>query len=414
MAKRETPHSPIDKMAEQLANRVVDRFASVDKWKKTWLETSTLNAPFNAQTGEHYKGYNAISLLLSALDQGFEDPRWMTYKQAKDGNMQVKKGSKGSTIGFFNVTPVTDQSLVPRGMHLSAANREILLQAFSPRGIKTYGDLRQQDRPGDFVANLTGNPYLGKRIDSILHEIAQGQAADVVFRSYTVFNGQQIEGMPEYIPASAPEDIGRIHTAERIIDNSGVFIDIGRGRNPAYALGIDTITMPSPEQFTSVYGYYAAFLHELSHASGHPERNNRDMSQAGYAREELIAEFATMLITTRTGLKMDNAHFDNHAAYLKGWSQAISNNPRELFNVIREAAKAAEYVAGLAEQPDRHMNPLRLAFNEKNQSQDFHNTKNAILMLLEKEKISARSATEGITTARMEKSNKHIDLECGL
>ncbi len=46
--------------------------------------------PMNPTTGKRYKGINAIHLMA----QGYNDQRWMTYKQATAAGAQVRKGEK--------------------------------------------------------------------------------------------------------------------------------------------------------------------------------------------------------------------------------------------------------------------------------------------------------------------------------
>jgi antirestriction protein ArdC len=36
----------------------------------------------NPTTDKAYRGGNAIHLMATALQRGYDDPRWMTYKQA--------------------------------------------------------------------------------------------------------------------------------------------------------------------------------------------------------------------------------------------------------------------------------------------------------------------------------------------
>ena len=46
--------------------------------------------PYNFQSGKRYRAINALSLLMA----GSEDPRWMTYRQAEERGLQVRKGEK--------------------------------------------------------------------------------------------------------------------------------------------------------------------------------------------------------------------------------------------------------------------------------------------------------------------------------
>jgi len=46
--------------------------------------------PYNFQSGKRYRAINARSLLMA----GSEDPRWMTYRQAEERGLQVRKREK--------------------------------------------------------------------------------------------------------------------------------------------------------------------------------------------------------------------------------------------------------------------------------------------------------------------------------
>ena len=59
--------------------------------------------PFNPTTDKAYRGGNAVNLMATGLSRGYEDPRWMTYKQAAENGGQVRKGEKGTHIEFWEV-----------------------------------------------------------------------------------------------------------------------------------------------------------------------------------------------------------------------------------------------------------------------------------------------------------------------
>ena len=393
--------SALDRMAESLATSVVDRFASVEKWKKAWQEAPTIPA-YNVATNQPYKGYNAISLLLASSKRGYNDPRWMTYKQSQTAGYEVKKGEKSTTIGFFNVYPIDRDTYIPKGLYLSKEESAQLKSALSRHGVKTYGDLIRHPGVNKLLSDINIVVPFQARIEKLLKEMENGQAAQIVFKTYSVFNAVQIEGIPDLALPSVTDQFRNqtenIHELENILDNSGVCLDIRSSTDPAYRPESDTVSMPPPERFDGAYEYYAAFMHELSHATKHERRNNRDLSN--YAREELVAEFASLLINNKVGLTMREEHFDNHAAYLKIWSRQVSDNPRELFNVIREAGKAAEYVLELAEKPDKELNPHRAEFNQKRNTPDFQEFKKIMVELARTGKVSPRDAAEKINAAR--------------
>jgi antirestriction protein ArdC len=66
--------------------------------------------PFNPTSDRAYRGGNAIHLMASGLQRGYEDPRWMTYKQASDNGWQVRRGEKGTQIEFWEVKRASDRT----------------------------------------------------------------------------------------------------------------------------------------------------------------------------------------------------------------------------------------------------------------------------------------------------------------
>src|SRR3989475_5773700 len=52
--------------------------------------------------GQPYAGINILSLWVSASVQGFAAPIWMTYRQAVEFGAHVRKGEKGSPVVYAN------------------------------------------------------------------------------------------------------------------------------------------------------------------------------------------------------------------------------------------------------------------------------------------------------------------------
>ena len=74
----------------------------VAPWQKPWEPgASALGIPFNPTSERAYRGGNAIHLMATNLQRGYEDPRWMTYKQASDNGWQVRRGEKGTQIEYW-------------------------------------------------------------------------------------------------------------------------------------------------------------------------------------------------------------------------------------------------------------------------------------------------------------------------
>lgn len=86
-------------------------------------------------------------------------------------------------------------------------------------------------------------------------------------KGYTVFNVEQIEGLPEHYyekPPAIIEPEQRIEHAEGFFAEAGA--DIRHGGNRAYySGGSDHVQMPYFETFCSPEAYYGTLAHELTH-----------------------------------------------------------------------------------------------------------------------------------------------------
>jgi len=296
MAKTNQPFH--EAVAEKLIRQLQQGCAP---WQKPWQPGALL--PMNPVTGKRYQGINAIQL----MSEGHEDPRWMTYKQAAAIGAQVIKGEKGTPIQYWKFSEVhgkTDALGNPvRDAQGRQVNEEVPLE-----------------RPRVFLA--------------------------------IVFNASQIDGLPPVPPSAAPDWAG-LDRPERILQASGANIRHGAHGGAYYQLATDTIHLPAKARFASAANYYATALHELGHWTGHASRLNRDLAHpfgsAGYAREELRAEIASMILGSELGIGHDPAQ---HAAYVASWIEALKKDPLELFRAAADAEKIQRFVLGLAQKQD--------------------------------------------------------------
>ena len=142
------------------------------------------------------------------------------------------------------------------------------------------------------------------------------------------------------------DDQQSVHQAEDHIDQWPVAIKHG-GARACYSSSIDRISLPKPETFTSRETYLATKLHEISHSTSHHSRLNHPFGHGfgtkAYAREELIAEFASVLACLRLGIGYQIEH---HASHLKSWSKALKKGgSKELLKVLSKVRQAADLIA---------------------------------------------------------------------
>ena len=275
----------------------------VAPWQKPW-KPGEQRLPKNIQSGKPYRGGNSVYLSVAQTAKGYGDNRWATYKQIKDMGGQVRKGEKATHVLFYK---------------------------FDDEKQKAQD---QPDRPtteGKAEREHTRPPMV---------------------RCYAVFNVAQADGLKLERKGDdrEHEPEWKAHqTAERVIQESGIHVAHVRGDRAFYNLQSDTVTLPEREQFATANGYYQTALHELGHATGHPERMDRDTLTHGaghfgsveYAREELRAEMSAMMTGERVGVGHDGSR---GAAYVQGWLKALEQDPKEMYKAAADAQKISDYL----------------------------------------------------------------------
>lgn len=298
---------------QAVADRLIDMLATgTAPWQKTWDAGMAASAlPNNPVTGNRYKGINALYLMA----QGQDDPRWMTYKQAESVGAQVRRGEKGTPIQYWKFSE--------ERVRQDEEGRPLLDEAGKPQKYTV-----SLERPALFMA--------------------------------TVFNAAQIDGLPAHQhrePQWQP-----VERAEQILRGCGARIQHGANDRAFYNPASDTIQLPDRASFQQAEGYYATALHELGHWTGHASRLGRDLAHPfgseAYAREELRAEIASMLL----GQELHIAHDPvQHAAYVGSWIKVIRDDPLEIFRAAADAEKIHDYV--LAHEQRLELTPAMVADN---------------------------------------------------
>lgn len=95
----------------------------------------------------------------------------------------------------------------------------------------------------------------------------------------------------------------------------------------------------------------------MVHSTGHVSRLNRISNVAAfgsheYSREELCAELGAAFLVNSVGLETE-ASFNNSAAYVHGWLNALKNDKRLIVSAAGAAEKAVALILGKKEgEPD--------------------------------------------------------------
>jgi antirestriction protein ArdC len=167
----------------------------VRPWIKPWNAENTtgrISRPLR-HNGQPYSGINILMLWGASVENGFTSTTWMTFKQAQAMNAHVRKGEKGSLVVYANTITRTEED----------------------------DNGQETDREISFL------------------------------KSYTAFNVEQIDGLPEHYYAK-PEPkyttVRRISHAEEFFEATGADIRY-RGGRAFYSQDGDYIQMPPIECF---------------------------------------------------------------------------------------------------------------------------------------------------------------------
>ena len=82
--------------------------ASCPPWEKDWRD-SINGFHLNAVSMKPYRGVNRWMTLLTHMAMGYQDPRWLTYRQAEALGGHVRRGEKSTEIVFWKRVPVRER-----------------------------------------------------------------------------------------------------------------------------------------------------------------------------------------------------------------------------------------------------------------------------------------------------------------
>ena len=259
--------------------------------------------PRNALTARNYSGVNVLILWGAVIEHGWPSQSWLTFRQAQEAGGCVRKGEHGVTVVYAD-------KFIPK-----------------PRSEAEQSSLRGSDDPAR--ASRDGD-----------------EAKAVPFlKRFTVFNVAQCEGLRAGLasdPAPLPErEI--VPVAEEVIAASGVDFHIG-GDRAFYVPSLDFVQVPPQPAFFEQVNYYRTCLHELTHATGHAKRLNRDLTNGfgskDYAREELIAEMGSAFLCAALGIMPTVRRAD----YIGSWLEVLREDNRAIFRAASAATKAADWL----------------------------------------------------------------------
>jgi antirestriction protein ArdC len=287
---------------DRVTERILDLMQKgVCPWRQPW--STKIEPPQNFATHRRYSGMNFFMLSMS----GYQSPYFLTFRQIQELGGSIRKGSHGFPIVFWSTSEV-----------------------------ETSRD----------TVNESPEPFVDPN---------KGKVKLVPFlKSYVVFNAEQIENIAfPSLPGASERPVNPIARAEEIIRDWKDAPETLHGFPKAYYRpDNDKIYLPSMKDFDRPEDYYCTRFHEMGHATGAPQRLNRQIrnhfGNEAYSREELVAEMTSAFLCAQCGI--DNVVIENQAAYLSGWTKAISDDHRLIVTAASNAQRAANYIQGITKE----------------------------------------------------------------
>ncbi|MFQ1049639.1 ArdC family protein [Avibacterium paragallinarum] len=293
---------------QEITDRIIAALeAGTVPWLKPWDNPEgNLGIPCNAVSGRYYQGINILLLWLAGAENGYRQCKWITARAANKLGGYVRKGEKATIVASY--CPIEREKC---------------------------------DDEGNPICDEEGNPEMEQF---------------AILKRYPVFNIEQCDGLPKAMFDNTQERAGDSELTQyqiyadirKIIDGMSLTVDIVPSPEAFYQPKADKIVIPEMKQFHSEQDFYSVLLHEMTHATGHASRLNREGIASGkakfgnkaYAFEELIAEMGGAFLCAHLGFNQ----VPQNAAYIQSWLKILKEDNRAILKASGFARKACEYM----------------------------------------------------------------------
>ena len=239
-----------------------------------------------------------MKLMAVVTERGYRDPRWATAKQLFEKGYHIKAGEHGT---------ICEKWIFEK-------------------------EKKTKDEHGNTV-----------------REVVQLDRPQVMY--FRVFNGEQVEGFPEYVPSALDENRSPLgDMIDQIISTSECPVIEAAQERAYYSPSQDRIVLPLRSMFKDEESFAKTAIHEMGHSTGHPDRLNRPLGgmfgSEEYAKEELRAEIGALFTEADLGISLKGEHYEDHSDYLRSWIGALQNDYNEFFRAGADAEQIAKRLVG--------------------------------------------------------------------
>lgn len=251
----------IANIAPRFAELMIRKIETLEsEWHKPWIADMTHGLPRNLR-GTPYRAGNALLLLILTEMEHFRTPIFLTFKQAKEERLNIRKGASSFPVYFWKMY-----------IRHKETRRKIEQEEYYklPREVQKQYDLMPVMRY-----------YPAFNIDQ------------------TDMDEKQPERYAQLTAAAEPKDYSDGLTCEALdslIERQAWVcpVDLKHSDRACFIPALDKIICPLKTQFPAGAELYGTLLHEMAHSTGIESRLGRKFGasrgDADYAREELVAD----------------------------------------------------------------------------------------------------------------------------
>lgn len=232
-----------------------------------------------------FSGINKLRLALSSAENGYKDPRWVTFNQANSQGWTIKKGEKGTLC-------------------------EKLVLYKEENGQKT----------------LLDKPFLAY---------------------FTVFNAEQIKGIPSLEKEEKNEAtpiIKNLLTNSKIklekTELEQVFYDPVKD-----CIVIPSIEkFNSKEDYLKTILHELSHSTGSKNRLNRHTLSNKDSYEYQISKEELVTELSTLFTEGQLNIDIKGQHFNNNEFFYEKWIEILEKDFNDFFRFCQEAEKSSKYI----------------------------------------------------------------------
>lgn len=315
-----------EKALDLFAEMMIEKIESINEdWRKPWFTEGALQWPRNL-SGREYNGMNAFMLMLHCEKEGYKIPRFCTFDCVQRMNKPGKDGQE-----LPRVSVLRGEKSFP-----------VMLTTFTCIHKETKEKIKYDD-----YKNLSEDE---KKEYNVYPRMQ-------VFRVFNVQQTNLREARPELWEKLEKEN-GRpevkageqfdFEPVDRMISENLWICPIRPMHQDSayYSITKNEIIVPEKRQFKDGEAFYGTLFHEMTHSTGAKGVLDRleptAFGSKEYAREELVAELGSALVSQRYGM---TKHIkEDSCAYLKSWLDSLKESPQFIKTTLMDVKKASSII----------------------------------------------------------------------